>query len=179
VRSYGLAIATGPRYGDVMSVGHEGHYGGSWAKLQLIPDQGIGVAWLDNRGDDPTITPKRQHFFDRLMHLLGAGERTWRREPTGGDVDIAAAAGRYRRPVGRPIEVGVGPHGLRATDGQTIVDYQHLTGRIFVARADATDLPAHIPWAPDRDSTRSAICLVGPSRAPTHILLNGLPYRRE
>jgi CubicO group peptidase (beta-lactamase class C family) len=178
VRAYGLAIATGPRYGDVLSVGHEGHYDGSWAKLQLIPDQRIGVAWLDNRGGDLAITRQRQHFFDRLMHLLGAGERTWRRAPEAGDVDIAAAAGSYRRPAGRPIEIASGPHGLRATDGVTNVDYTHFAGRIFVAHGAADDLPARVPWAPDRDSTRSALCVVGPSQAPTHILVNGLPYRR-
>jgi CubicO group peptidase (beta-lactamase class C family) len=176
-RAYGLAIATGPRYGDVMSVGHEGHYGGSWAKLQVIPDQRVGVAWLDNTGDDPAITPQRQHFFDRLMRLLGAGERNWRRAPEPDDVDLAGAAGRYGRPAGRPIEITPGAYGVRATDGVVTVDYRHLTGRVFVAR-DGADVLARIPWAPDRDSTRSALSVVGPSQAPTHVLVNGLPYRR-
>jgi CubicO group peptidase (beta-lactamase class C family) len=183
VRDFGLAICIGPRYGEVLSVGHEGHYAGGWAKLQLIPDQGIGAAWLDNRGDDLALAPTRQDFFDRLLCLLGAGRRSWRRSDAGGhaagEVDVRRAAGHYARPAGRPIEVTPGPHGLRATDGVTVVDYERLNGRIFVARGDTGALPARIPWAPDRDSTRSVLCVVGPAEAPTHILMNGLPFQRR
>lgn len=179
VRAYGLGIATGPRFGKAMSVGHEGHYRGSWAKLQLIPEQGIGVAWMDNRGEAPEHLLRRQHYFDRLMHLLGAGPRSWRRAEEIGDLDVPSAVGTYRRSRGRSIEVTLESSGLCASDGVTTVNYEHLTGRVFVASDDARNIPARIPWAPDGDSTRSSLCVVGPAQAPTHILLNGLPYQRS
>ncbi|GAB3865322.1 hypothetical protein GCM10029963_77220 [Micromonospora andamanensis] len=183
-RGYGVAIASGPRYGDVLSVGHEGHYDGNWSKLQLIPDLGIGAAWLDNRGEDPTLRPRRQECFDQLLHLLGAGERSWQRdeEVTGtsdsADVDPAAVAGTYGRLAGRALTITAEPNGLRATDGVTSVEYAHLGGRLYVASPAATGALKHIPWAPDPDSTRSALSVVGPARTPTHVLLNGLPYPR-
>lgn len=177
IREFGLTLTIGPRFGDAMSVGHEGYYAGGWIKLLMIPDQRIGVAWMDNRGEDPALEQCRQHSYDRLLEMLGAGPRSWRRQGQTGDADVPSAVGRYGRPSGRPIEVAAGPYGLRATDGVTAVDYEHLTGRVFVAR-DGADVPGRIPWAPDKDSTRSALCVVGPPQAPTHILMNGLPYQK-
>ena len=179
LRSFGLTLTVGPRYGRFMSVGHEGYYEGGWIKLLLIPEQRIGVAWMDNRGEDPALEDDRQRCYDRLLALLGGGARSWRRDEEICDLDVSSAAGRYVRPAGRPMDLTAGPYGLRATDGVTTADYDHLTGRVFVARGDATDLPARIPWAPDKDSTRSAMCVVGPAQAPTHILMNGLPYQRR
>jgi CubicO group peptidase (beta-lactamase class C family) len=180
VRDFGLAIAIGPWFGEAISVGHEGHYDGGWAKLQLIPSQGIGVAWLDNRGDDLALAPVRQRSFDRLLRLLGAGPRSWRRagERRAAEVNVDAVAGRYARPTGRPVDVAPRPPGLHAGDGRTSVGYEPYSGRIYVSSGDAGALPDHLPWAPDRDSSRSALCVVGPAEEPTHILLNGLPYRR-
>ncbi|TDP92900.1 serine hydrolase domain-containing protein [Labedaea rhizosphaerae] len=177
-RDFGLAIAIGPRHGDDLGVGHEGHHEGGWVKLLFLPGLGVGVAWLDNHGDDPAITPVRQQHFDRLLALLGAGPRSWRREGESTVCpDLSAVAGTYRRPAGRPIRISLLPNGLRATDGVHTIDYTHLADRIFVAPGEIA--PNRIPWAPDPDSTRSALCVVGPVPRPTHILVNGLPYRRD
>ncbi|MFC7548661.1 serine hydrolase domain-containing protein [Plantactinospora sp. GCM10030261] len=182
VRGYGMAIAIGPRYGNALSVGHEGHYDGNWSKLQLIPDLGIGAAWLDNRGEDPALRPRRQKYFDQLLHLLGAGRRSWLRDNGLGstpDLAVAAeaavAAGIYGRPAGRTITISAEANGLRVTDGVASVRYTHLAGHVYVA---PTGAPNHIPWAPDPDSTRSTLSIVGSAQTPTHVLLNGLPYQR-
>lgn len=178
LRAFGLAVTVGPRYGSAMSVGHEGYYGGAWSKLLLLPDQGIGVAWMDNRGADPTLEEPRQQSFDRLLSTLGAGPRSWERDAEPGDADPHSAAGSYGRPTGQPITLSASAGRLRATLGPTTIEYEHLTGRVFVARPDGDAVPGRFPWAPDKDSTRSALCVVGAATAPTHILVNGLPYQR-
>src|SRR2546423_15423785 len=109
---------------------------------------------MDNRGEDPALERHRQESFDRLMSLLGAGPRSWRRPGETADEDVRSAAGRYGRPAGRPIELTAEPGGPRATDGVTTVDYEHLTRRVFVARR-GVDVPARGPWGPGKDSTRS------------------------
>jgi CubicO group peptidase (beta-lactamase class C family) len=175
VRDYGLTLARGPRYGRAMGAGHEGYDEGGWVKLMVVPELGVGVAWLDNQGDADDLRPLRQECFDHLLHLLGAGPRSWRRDDEADDgQDPPCSAGRYHRPGKPPITVESRPDGLRASDGAITVDYRYRGGRLFTA----PDAALPMPWAPDRDSDRSALSVVGPAAAPTHILVNGLPYQR-
>ncbi|GAA1721413.1 hypothetical protein GCM10009765_81970 [Fodinicola feengrottensis] len=177
-RIHGLAVAQWPRYGGMACIGHDGHWSGCWLRLAIIPELRIGAAWLDNRDFDRGLRGIRTSSIDQLLHLAGAGSRDAARAYVPNDLpSVAVASGTYARPAGRPIEITAENDALVATDGPRTARYSHLSGRVFVAD-ESKDLMGYVPWEPEIHTDRSALCLVGPPKSPTHLLLNGVPYRR-
>ncbi|SFW81437.1 serine hydrolase domain-containing protein [Amycolatopsis australiensis] len=72
---YGLGCYLSPEVQGIRQVGHEGFYGGMWAKLVLDPAAGRGVVWLDNRGEELREQRYRaiRDLFDGLGRIDAAG----------------------------------------------------------------------------------------------------------
>ncbi len=137
-----------------------------------------GLAGQPRRDFDRGLRGIRTSSIDQLLHLAGAGSRDAARAYVPNDLpSVAVASGTYARPAGRPIEITAENDALVATDGPRTARYSHLSGRVFVAD-ESKDLMGYVPWEPEIHTDRSALCLVGPPKSPTHLLLNGVPYRR-
>jgi hypothetical protein len=66
---YGLGCSLSPAVRGIRQIGHEGSFGGMWAKLVVDPAAGRGVVWLDNRGEE--LREQRYRTIRELFDGLG------------------------------------------------------------------------------------------------------------
>lgn len=153
---------------------------GNWCKMCLIPAQGIGLVWCDNRGPRPELVRRRYQAIDALLASAGAGSRVWRRHSGNGrHPSMRHVIGDYRRLSGLPIVVKADDDRLTVNQKTRSVPLRPFHGPVFVASGDEPP-GGPLPWAPHAGSERLSIRFVftGEDQA-SHLLFNGIAYRRD
>jgi hypothetical protein len=168
---YGLGTMV-TRRGAHHCLGHEGTLGGITCKLLVVPDRGLGLIWVDNRGSE--LRRQRYAAIDALLRsvrIAPVNHRVGTRRP----VLSGAVAGSYTRPGASSLHVrpACGDE-LDVSDGQLSARLTRAGDRVWAAEAGPVDAP---PWMPHMDSSRCAFG-VGTDRfgAVTHVQLNGISY---
>jgi CubicO group peptidase (beta-lactamase class C family) len=170
---YGLGTMMTSR-GRHHCLGHEGTLGGITCKLLVIPDRGIGLVWVDNRGSE--LRRQRYAAIDALLQSLRIPPVN-QRARTDRPVCISAVAGSYTRPGASTLQVWpVSGDDLDISDGRGSARLARAGDRVWAADSGPVDVP---PWMPHMDSSRCAFG-VGIDRwgSVTHAQLNGISYLR-
>jgi CubicO group peptidase (beta-lactamase class C family) len=176
---HGLGCYTGPAYGNAQAYGQIGYHSGAWAGITLLTDPPLGVAWCDNVGlDEVPLAPRRQIIEDLIAARSGA-KPTWAREgrAPGPSADPGELTGVYRRPMGRPVTIGMRDGQLTVSDTLRELPLREISGLTFAA--DAHRYASTLPWRPHDYSSRCCVSFAAPDGGhPGHLLFNGTPYLR-
>jgi CubicO group peptidase (beta-lactamase class C family) len=172
---YGLGCYLSPEVQGIRQVGHEGFYGGMWAKLVLDPAAGRGVVWLDNRGEE--LREQRYRAIGELFDGLG-------RITTSGGADLGLAVeseavhGEYVRLGAPPLTVTGGSALELTAEGARTILVPHQRA---VWRSESRHGPGSPPWGPHAGTDRIALGATAWRDGSVPVVhLNGLPYvRRE
>jgi hypothetical protein len=148
-----------------------------WCKLLLLPDQGAGLVWADNRGVE--LRSARYEVLDTLLASAGVAPLDERR-PVEPSVPVSAVVGDYIRAGAQTVTV-------RATGRADDLCVSDAAGRCVVGRAGADVWDAgeaasgdeKPPWLPHVENRRGSIGVRTVAGEVTHLYLNGLPYRRS
>ncbi|MEH0935389.1 serine hydrolase domain-containing protein [Micromonospora psammae] len=174
---YGLGLYLGPRAGGVLRFGHEGFYEGMWTKLLCCPASGIGLAWADNRGEE--LREARYQVIEDLLAELGGPPPDWTRPAPTAALGLPPE-GRYERPAsGSGLRLVSNGANLDIITGDRTVSVRPVAADVWAAAATLADRAAP-PWRPHAGSDRISLGAVRDDHTGevTHVLLNGLPYRR-
>jgi hypothetical protein len=172
-----LGCSLSPAVQGIRQIGHEGSFGGMWAKLVIDPAAGRGVVWLDNRGEE--LREQRYRTIRELFDGLG------RTDAAGGvsgfglglAVEPEAVHGEYVRTGAPPLTVG-GREELELTadrDRAVLVPHQRAVWR----SADRYG-PGAPPWGPHAGTDRIVLGATAWRDGSVPVVhLNGLPYVRQ
>lgn len=177
-RHYGLGAYVGPRVGEADCFGHEGFFTGMWCNLVIYPGQRCGIAWCDNRGDDPVISNGRRTAITRVAGMLGVPEHCSERDRSAARPDEDTLVGTYVRNGARPLKVRHDGAGLSLTLGNATFPLAHHAKSIY--RLD--DVPsvarARAPLAPHSGSRTPSVAFHSRGTSASHLSLNGILYGR-
>ncbi|MDG4795679.1 serine hydrolase domain-containing protein [Micromonospora sp. WMMD1082] len=174
---YGLGLYLGPRAGDGIRFGHEGFYEGMWTKLLCCPASGLGLVWADNRGEE--LREARYQVINDLFMALGGATPNWTR-PARSVAVGPPPSGRYERPAsGSALRLVSHSVNLDIITDDRTVSTRPVAVDVWAAEATPAARMAP-PWRPHAGSDRVSVGAVRDDQTGevTHVLLNGLPYRR-
>ena len=169
--NYGLTCYRTDLEDGGILLGHEGFFGGMWAKLVMDPRQNIGLVWMDNRGDE--IRDARYAVMRRMCGMPGEPMRASGRSQATG----APPVGLWSRPGVGALRIKSEGSALAVTEGSRTVRLSMLGPDRWVSVSEERSIAA--PWAPHATSTRVALGVVrGAEGLPRYVQLNGVPYSR-
>ncbi|WP_182709243.1 serine hydrolase domain-containing protein [Curtobacterium flaccumfaciens] len=152
-------------------LGHEGFFGGMWAKLVMDPRQNIGLVWMDNRGDE--IRDARYAVMRRMCGMPGKPKKALGRSQATG----APPVGSWSRPGFGSLRIESEGPALGVTEGSRTVRLSMLGPDRWASISEERAVAA--PWAPHATSTHVALGVVrGAEGLPRYVQLNGVPYSR-